>query len=248
MKTTSEFLEITAAAGKKPTVKGVAYSGGKMRLFGWSHPVVVDLSGMTNPESVPLLANHENYTLSRVGVIAASVVDGHLEISGEIVAEGDLADNIVAQGKAGADWQLSIGAEVVAAELVEEGKRTVNGIEHDAPFYHVTKSTLREVSVVAVGADQATHMKVTAKLELKGNSIMEPQKKNEEAKPQVTATAPVNTPAAPAAPSAEAPKNVEGAAAPAAPAAPAAAPAPADTKIDVDAITQMILAELKKVM
>ena len=231
MKTTSEFLEITAAAGKKPTVKGVAYSGGKMRLFGWSHPVVVDLSGMTNPESVPLLANHENYTLSRVGVIAASVVDGHLEISGEIVAEGDLADNIVAQGKAGADWQLSIGAEVEAAELVQEGKRTVNGIEHDAPFYHVTKSTLREVSVVAVGADKATHMKVTAKLELKGNSIMEPQKKNEEAKPQVTATAPVNTPAAP---SAEAPKNVEGAAAPAAPAAPAAAPA-APAKVEAAA-------------
>ena len=75
--------------------------------------------------------------------------------------------------------------------------------------------------MVAVGADKATHMKVTAKLELKGNSIMEPQNK-EEAKPQVTATAAVNTPAAP---SAAAPKNVE-AAAPAAPEAPApAAPA-----------------------
>ena len=174
MKTTSEYLEITAASGgRKPRVKGVAYSGGKMRLFGWSRPVVVDFSGMTVPESVPLLANHENYTLSRVGVIAARVLDNHLEIDGEIVAEGDLADNIVAQGKAGADWQLSIGAEVEAAELVQEGKRTVNGVEHDGPFYHVTKSTLREVSVVAVGADKATHMKVTAKLELKGNSIME---------------------------------------------------------------------------
>ena len=235
MKTTSEYLEITAASGgRKPRVKGVAYSGGKMRLFGWSRPVVVDFSGMTVPESVPLLANHENYTLSRVGVIAARVLDNHLEIDGEIVAEGDLADNIVAQGKAGADWQLSIGAEVEAAELVQEGKRTVNGVEHDGPFYHVTKSTLREVSVVAVGADKATHMKVTAKLELKGNSIMEPQNK-EEAKPQVTATAPVNTPAAPAAPAAEAPKNVEGAAAPAAPAKPAAPGAEAPKNIEAAA-------------
>ena len=50
----NEFLEITAAAaGKKPTVKGLAYSGGKMRLFGWSRPVVVDMTGMTVPESVP---------------------------------------------------------------------------------------------------------------------------------------------------------------------------------------------------
>ena len=222
---TTEFLEIIAAAQNgKHKVKGLAYSGGKMRLFGWSRPVVVDLSGMNIPGDIPLLTDHTNFTEGRIGVVTATLTDGGLEITGDIVAGNDAAENIITQGKSGADWQLSIGAEVEAAELVQEGKRTVNGIDHEAPFYHVTKSTLREVSVVAVGADKATHMKVTAKLELKGNSIMEPQKKNEEAKPQVTATAPVNTPAAP---SAEAPKNVEGAAAPAAPAAPAAAPAPA---------------------
>ena len=222
MKTTSEFLEITAASGgKRPSVKGLAYSGGKMRLFGWSRPVVVDMAGMAVAGRIPLLTNHVNDTMCRVGVVTAKVADEGLVIEGEIVADGVEAENIVSQGKSGADWQLSIGAEVEAAELVQEGKRTVNGIDHEAPFYHVTKSTLREVSVVAVGADKATHMKVTAKLELKGNSIMEPQNK-EEAKPQVTATAAVNTPAAP---SAAAPKNVE-AAAPAAPEAPApAAPA-----------------------
>ena len=243
MKTTSEFLEITAASGgKKPSVKGLAYSGGKMRLFGWSRPVVVDMAGMNVPESVPLLTNHVNDTLCRVGVVTATKGAEGLEIAGEIVADGEEAENIIAQGKCGADWQLSIGAEVEAAELVQEGKRTINGIEHAAPFYHVTKSTLREVSVVAVGADKATHMKVTAKLELKGNSIMEPQNK-EEAKPQVTATAAVNTPAAP---SAAAPKNVE-AAAPAAPEAPApvapakveAAAAPVNAPaVDAKAIAQ----------
>ena len=234
MKAMSEFLEITAASGgRKPQVKGVAYSGGKMRLFGWSRPVVVDMAGLAVAGQIPLLTNHVNDTMCRVGVVTAKLADEGLVIEGEIVADGTEAENIVSQGKSGADWQLSIGAEVEAAELVQEGKRTVNGIDHEAPFYHVTKSTLREVSVVAVGADKATHMKVTAKLELKGNSIMEPQKK-EEVKPQVTATAPVNTPAAPAAPSAEAPKNVEGAAAPAAPAAPAAAPA-APAKVEAAA-------------
>ena len=212
----NEYLEITAAAGgKKPSVKGVAYSGGKMRLFGWSRPVVVDMAGMAVPESVPLLANHENHTLGRVGLVTAKVEDGHLEISGEIVGEGDLADAIVAQGKAGADWQLSIGAEVEAAELVQEGRRTINGVEHDAPFYHVTKSTLREVSVVAVGADKATHMKVTASLKLKGNSIMEPEKKVEAAQPATPA------PAAPAEPN----RKIEAAAAP-------------EKPVDVEAVAQ----------
>ncbi len=210
---TSEYLEITAAkdGGGKHKVAGVAYGGGKMRLFGWSRPVVVDLSGMTVPESVPLLANHENHTLGRIGVVAAKAEDGHLVMSGEIVAGGELAEAIVAQGKAGADWQLSIGAEVDAAELVQEGKRKVNGAEHEAPFYHVTKSTLREVSVVAVGADRSTHMTVTAKLELKGNSIMEPSIKGTGNGGQGT-----ETPAAPTTPAAPA----------AAPAAPAEAPKP----------------------
>ena len=210
---TSEYLEITAAkdGGGKHKVAGVAYGGGKMRLFGWSRPVVVDLSGMTVPESVPLLANHENHTLGRIGVVATKAEDGHLVMSGEIVAGGELAEAIVAQGKAGADWQLSIGAEVEAAELVQEGKRKVNGAEHEAPFYHVTKSTLREVSVVAVGADRSTHMTVTAKLELKGNSIMEPSIKGTGNGGQGT-----GTPAAPTTPTAPA----------AAPAAPAEAPKP----------------------
>ena len=89
---TSEYLEITAAkdGGGKHKVAGVAYGGGKMRLFGWSRPVVVDLSGMTVPESVPLLANHENHTLGRVGVVTAKADGGRLAIEGGIVAGGEL--------------------------------------------------------------------------------------------------------------------------------------------------------------
>lgn len=169
---TSEFLEITAAAegGRRPKVSGVAYAGGKMTLWGWPKPVVVDLAGMTVPEEVPLLADHENHTLGRVGVVRARPVEGHLAIEGEVVAEGEIADAIVSQAKAGAAWQLSIGAEVESSELVQEGKRTVNGAEHEAPFYHITKSTLREVSVVAVGADRNTKMNVTATLNLTGQT------------------------------------------------------------------------------
>ena len=205
---TSEFLEIVAAAKDgKHKVKGLAYSGGKMRLFGWSRPVVVDLSGMNIPGDVPLLTDHTNFTEGRIGVVTATLTESGLEIAGEIVAGSDAAENIVTQGKAGADWQLSIGAEVEAAELVQEGKRVVNGVEHDAPFYHVTKSTLREVSVVAVGADRSTHMKVTAKLELKGNSIMEPKDTHKTVTPPAVEAA-----AQPANPAAEPATTIEAAA------------------------------------
>ena len=239
MEANKEYLEITAAkdAGGKHRVAGLAYSGGKMRLFGWSKPVVVDLSGMAVPESVPLLANHENHTLGRVGVVTAKADGGRLAIEGDIVAGGELAEAIVAQGKAGADWQLSIGAEVEAAELVQEGRRKVNGVEHDAPFYHVTKSTLREVSVVAVGADRSTHMTVTAQLQLKGNSIMEPKVTKKETTP-AGAAAPATPTAAPAAAPAavETPKDATASATPATVVAAASPERPAEPTPDAKAI------------
>ena len=161
----SEFTLIEASNGAKPKVVGVAYSGGKMSLPGWRHPVVVDLAGMEISESVPLLTNHENKTDSRIGLISAAVRNNTLEITGEIVSDSKDAADIIAQGKAGADWQLSIGADVKECELVK-GSREVNGQEVEGPFYHIKKSTLREVSVVAVGADAHTNMKVNAKFNL----------------------------------------------------------------------------------
>ena len=112
----SEFTLIEAAGGK-PKVAGIAYSGGKMNLPGWKHPVVVDLAGMEIPDTVPLLANHENKTDARVGMISASVKNNALEITGEIVSENDDAKNIVAQSKAGADWQLFTALNFAGYEL-----------------------------------------------------------------------------------------------------------------------------------
>ena len=163
----SEFMLIEAAGGK-PKVAGLAYGGGKMNLPGWKFPVVVDLAGMEIPDTVPLLTNHENKTDSRVGVVSASIKDCALEISGEIVSDSKDAQDIVAQGKSGADWQLSIGADVRECELVKSS-REVNGQNFDGPFYHIQKSVLREVSVVAVGADATTKMKVTAQFNLINN-------------------------------------------------------------------------------
>ncbi len=164
-----EFLMIEAQSKTNPRVMGLAYSGGKMNLPGWRYPVVVDLAGLELPDSVPLLTNHENRTGSRVGMVRASVESGALAIEGEITSSNELAQGIVEQAKAGADWQLSIGAEVKDAELVPKGRtREVNGRQLEGPFYHVKAAVLREVSVVAVGADGTTRLKVAARFELTG--------------------------------------------------------------------------------
>ncbi|NIA06918.1 MAG: hypothetical protein GWP14_04635 [Actinobacteria bacterium] len=177
--TADEFFLIEAASGDERKnrfrVMGVAYSGGKMRLPGWQHPVVVDLSGMEIPEELPLLANHENRTGSRVGIINARVEDGTLVVEGEILSSSGQAKGIVEQARAGADWQLSIGAAVKQAELVRRS-RTVNGQEQTGPFYHIKQSVLREVSIVAVGADVATRLKIAATFNLYGGKPMDFEK------------------------------------------------------------------------
>ena len=168
-------FQLIEASGARPKVVGTAYSGGKMSLPGWRHPVVVELAGMEIPETVPLLTNHENRTDARVGMVKASVKDGVLEIEGDIVSDGEAAKGIVAQSKAGADWQLSIGADVKESVLVKE-KAEVNGRMQDGPFHCVRQSVLREISVVAVGADAATRMRVNAQFNLKGDTMTEDEK------------------------------------------------------------------------
>ena len=191
----TEFKLIEASGGGRPKVAGLAYSGGKMNLPGWKHPVVVELAGMEIPETVPLLTNHENRTDARVGMVKASVKDGVLEIVGEIVSDSQAANDIIAQCKSGADWQLSIGADVKECELIK-AKREVNGQMAEGPFYLVAKSILREVSVVAVGADASTRMHVNAQFKLnniEGEAMNINEKNNApdgvEKAPQVTAEA-----------------------------------------------------------
>ena len=183
------MIEAAVASGSNSRVIGLAYSGGKMKLPGWKFPVVVDLAGMTVPESVPLLSNHENKTASRVGMVKAEIEDFSLTIDGEIVSSGDIAAGIIEQAKAGADWQLSIGAEVKNAELVK-GSREVNGQVHAGPFYHIKESVLREVSVVPVGADMSTSMKLAASF-----NLFNPQgeRMDKETTPEVTAKAEIVT-------------------------------------------------------
>ena len=193
----NELLEITAAAensGARAKVKGVAYSGAKIRLGGWWHPVVVDVNAMEVPSEVPILANHENHTSSRIGIAKVKKVDGRLEIDGEIVAKGEVADPIVEQAKAGAKWQVSIGAEVTDAVFVKAGKILINGKEHEGPLNHVTKSTLREISVVAVGADKDTSLAIAAAWSPVGASIADPAPEAASRPDEVAATQDVASP------------------------------------------------------
>ena len=160
-------------------VFGVAYSGAEFTQPWEELPIVLDLAGLEIAPQVPLLYDHDNEPRMRLGVVEAAVEDNRLVIAGEIAATGEHGREVIEGGRLW-PWQLSIGARVLASEVIEE-PRTVNGREV-ANCLLITRAQLREVSVVAVGADKETHLDIAAafggKPPKKEEKTMEKEEKN----------------------------------------------------------------------
>ena len=141
----------------------VAYTGGAMSLAGWPSPVVVDLAGMTvSAKSRPILKDHNPSLI--VGHTDRVRIEGsQLLVTGVVSGAGAVAKEIAQSSGNGFPWQASLGASAERVETVPKGKATqANGREFVGPVQVVRKSTLGEVSFVALGADDDTSAQVAA--------------------------------------------------------------------------------------
>jgi hypothetical protein len=141
----------------------VAYTGGAMRLGGWPYPVVVDLAGMrVTRKSRPILKDHDRASI--VGHTDDIMVgDSRLEVAGVISGVGNTAQEVIATSENGFPWQASLGANADKVVFIPEGKTaTANSREFKGPVYIARKSTLGEVSFVALGADDDTEARIAA--------------------------------------------------------------------------------------
>ncbi len=188
------IIEAAATAGKNlANVSGIAYSGNPIRQW-WSNlEMIVDLAGMEMSAQIPLLLSHFNEPEARLGVVEATVENGVLLIKGGIDTGNEKGREIVEKGKV-YEWQLSIGADIIATEHMQpEEQRAINGKLIKGEYLIATKTKLREVSVVAVGADADTHMQIAASFNhsnvhsTKQGGNMDPEKKTT---PQVENPAP----------------------------------------------------------
>ena len=157
--------ELPEKEGDKPVrCTGVAYSGGSFRQWWSALPCYVDLSGMRLAEQVCLMYDHDYDPECRLGVIEVKNDGKTLTIDGEFDTGNPIAQSIIRAGKKFA-WQLSIGAENVKVERVDDGTvETINGNTVNGPALVVRESVLREVSIVAIGADAKTSMEIKASL------------------------------------------------------------------------------------
>ena len=158
-----EPYQMPEQEGDKPVrCTGVAYSGGSFRQWWSALPCYVDLSGMRMAEQVCLMYDHDYDPECRLGVIETRNDGKTLTIDGEFDTGNPLAQSIIRAGKK-FNWQLSIGAENVKVERVDDGTvETINGNTVNGPALVVRESVLREVSIVAIGADAKTSMEIKA--------------------------------------------------------------------------------------
>ena len=174
---------ISAALGNDLTkVEGVAYSGGTFSQWWSSYPCVTDIDGLEIAAQIPLMYNHINDPEFRLGEVTVTKADGGLHISGGVDASTERGRAIIDAGKK-CNWQLSHGAEIIDSVFVpEKSKITANGREFEGPVLHIRKAVLREVSVVAIGADSDTSLRVAAGFNIfqtkKGENTMPEKGKN----------------------------------------------------------------------
>ncbi len=154
------------ATGKSPSVSIVAYTGGLMVVPGWG-PVAIELGGIdASAEQVSILADHNASLAGIVGHGKAVVANGKLLVQGTITPSTDAARQVVDLAKGGFRFQASVGVAPLEYDRVRAGELVeVNGRAVKAPasgFTLVRAGVLREVSIVAIGADAGTSVSIAA--------------------------------------------------------------------------------------
>ncbi len=165
-----------------------AYNGGKMRPAGFTHDVIVDLAecSFDKPKTI-ILENHETDRHSRIGFSTSQAIvkagefrDGlvgpTIALKGQTTGRTSAAKQFVEDATDGMPLQASIGAKILSATFIREGKTAeINGQTHNGPFVHAKKTVIREVSIVPLGADSTTETRLAAKA---GSLILEDTQMN----------------------------------------------------------------------
>lgn len=158
-------VEIVAAS-KVPTVNIVAYTGGLMSVSGWG-PIVVDLTGIdASAEQIGILADHDASLKGIVGHGRAFVANGRLMVQGSLTPSTEASKQIIDLARSGFRFQASVGIVPTEYDRIRPGESVnVNGKAITSPasgFTLVRAGVLKEVSIVAIGADAGTSVSIAA--------------------------------------------------------------------------------------
>ena len=137
------------------TFSGVAYAGGVITDHSYFNAVAFDLETTSAETPLPLLFNHNG---SPIGVIETVSIGTQIEIAGRLFADIDpVAKDIAEKSDRGIRWQLSVGIFPASTEhLNGTAPHWINGSQFTGDVVLLKQNRIREVSFVALGADDKT--------------------------------------------------------------------------------------------
>lgn len=142
----------------------LAYTGGLLNLEELPLPVVFDLSSTVAAASVVMLYGHDrDIPIGHFDSVKISKTE--IVVSGPISIDNEKSQEVKSAAKNGYPWQASVGLESDNTQYVAAGETvTVNGQSFTGPMYVARENTLREVSILSIGADPNTRVSFSAKL------------------------------------------------------------------------------------
>ncbi len=150
--------------GKLPTFTMRANTGTPMRQPFSHHWIILDLAGLdVTSKSRPILREHNPRDI--IGhTTAIKKTTSALDVAGVISGTSESANEVRDIAANGFPWQSSVRTTIDSLEEVEAGSSAkVNGTTYDGPVLIVRKSRLKEISFVALGADDDTSASVAAR-------------------------------------------------------------------------------------
>lgn len=146
-------------------IDGLAYSGAVIKNHGFYENLIIDLSTLSiAKEKTPILKDHNPTQVAGFG--KAEISDKNVRIKGRISKKNSFGAEILDLASDGFDWEMSLG--VYDGQLVEFVNGEFNGLKVEKGVV-LKNGVIREISVVALGADQNTQAEI---FKTKGDSMI----------------------------------------------------------------------------
>ncbi|RTL26435.1 MAG: hypothetical protein EKK55_07755 [Rhodocyclaceae bacterium] len=127
----------------------------------WWGRLGVELSGVEFEQQIPALLDHD--TQQRVGYTTKVGLSEEGLVAEGVLLSNDAARTVIADADEGYPWQASCYLEGTQIEEVRAGVETeINGTKVAGPIVVFRKSTMREVTFTALGADGKTRAEALA--------------------------------------------------------------------------------------
>ncbi|MDR1871709.1 MAG: hypothetical protein LBS60_07290 [Deltaproteobacteria bacterium] len=151
-----------AQAGKGPervrTFQGIAYSGEEITDQWFWDSIYFDTQGIRfSPERMPVLKDHDSGQILGY-TTGLQVVNNRLEVQGVFLNSSEKAQEVIKLADEGYPWQLSVNIKPDEVKNVDKHESIlVNGKTVKGPTVVLSRSTIREISFCAVGADRGAN-------------------------------------------------------------------------------------------